>query len=77
MIRRFDSVRNFYLKENNMIAIKDMDMPKNCFYCSCSDDTGYCKITKKDILKDILWPPSRPEDCPLVEVVEPKKRDIG
>lgn len=50
-----------------MIAIKDMEMPKECYVCPLLDDEyGVCKIigeTKVDMTEE------RSKNCPLVEIV--------
>ncbi len=58
-----------------MVAIKDINMPKSCDTCSFnredSQSRDYCCIN----WADLRWVKSgkRDEDCPLIEVVEPKR----
>lgn len=55
-----------------MVAIKDMEMPKNCGECNLTACKGYdepwnycCSVTLTDInLNDT----TKPSDCPLVEI---------
>lgn len=46
-----------------MIAIKDMEMPKSCRHCPCSDDLQCNLTTQYNDLKE------KPNNCPLVEIV--------
>lgn len=48
-----------------MIAIKGMEMPKNCWDCPilCKEN-GQCKVSEKYIYGNDI-----PADCPLVEIV--------
>jgi hypothetical protein len=55
-----------------MIAIKDMEMPKNCGECDCSCwhdycGTYFCSLTGNDVLEN-----QKDMDCPLVEIEENK-----
>ena len=58
-----------------MIAIKDMEMPKNCYDCpmhiiNCHKHGGgsFCTITGDDT--DCYWNRERRDDnCPLAEIV--------
>ena len=50
-----------------MVAIKDLEMPKNCEGCKCTcdiwDGSTICVLGAKEI----DWE-NRPDDCPLMEV---------
>ena len=49
-----------------MVAIKDMEMPKNCSGCKCLDPffKVYCMIQNKSIQNK----ETRPQWCPLINV---------
>ena len=54
------------------VLIKDMEMPKTCWDCACSNyyyhtDEAMCDITD-ETLDYILWKRERRSDCPLVEI---------
>lgn len=55
-----------------MIAIKDMEMPKNCdecqFGCITYNNNRKCKISE-NCYTVIFTSKERPTDCPLVEIV--------
>ena len=56
------------------ILIRDMEMPKRCFECSCLGEMfGYfvCLITAKDMRAEHGINISRPDWCPLVEIPTP------
>ena len=57
-------------RENGMIAIKDMEMPKNCLDCPISheDEIDYC-ICGKTGKNVYLYANEIHPDCPLVEIV--------
>lgn len=57
------------------VLIKDMEMPKTCWDCACSNyyyhtDEAMCDITD-ETLDYILWKRERRSDCPLIEVPTP------
>ena len=56
-----------------MIAIKDMEMPKNCADCNmgtCNDSVESCNYVCSINLKYIdINESERSENCPLVEIV--------
>ena len=54
------------------ILIRDMEMPKNCFYCACVSyyerlDKAMCDLTNKQ-LDMKTWKKERHPDCPLIEL---------
>lgn len=55
-----------------MIAIKDMEMPKNCADCiaTCNDSVEYWNYVCSINLKDIdVNESERAEHCPLMEII--------
>lgn len=56
-----------------MVAIKDMDMPKDCWKCELISETTsgltICGITG-DTLKSRNIKDTRLESCPLIEIVD-------
>lgn len=56
-------------QENPMIAIPNMEKPKNCFQCSFNDEIYCCLIdTDTDALIPKI-PTERLPLCPLIEIV--------
>ena len=54
------------------ILIRDMEMPKNCFYCACASyyerlDKAMCDLTNKQ-LDQKVWKKERHPNCPLIEL---------
>lgn len=72
-----------------MIAIKEMDMPKNCLKCPFIDERGqYCQVDGKALVPNILCidiegvrenfkvlESCRHTDCPLIEIKECKENN--
>lgn len=56
-----------------MIAIKGMEMPKNCWDCPILlKENGQCEVSNKYIYENDI-----PKDCPLVEMEERKQWEIN
>ena len=76
-------------KTTTMVAINNMKMPKGCACCPCcypvdaevkTLDNGnfFCSATDEayDLTKEIFEHNTRPDFCPLVEIVTKTRKEV-